>query len=77
MPLYEFVCTRCPTRFEALAKVGEVPPCPACGAKKPERLISAASTPKSSVAAARHMKPVLPAGCGTCGDPRGPGACKT
>jgi putative FmdB family regulatory protein len=40
MPLYEFKCSSCGHRFEELAKVGEIAPCPACGHAQPERLFS-------------------------------------
>jgi putative FmdB family regulatory protein len=46
MPIYEYRCTSCDTRFEELvsasAKTG--PPCPSCGAKKPKRLFSTFAT---------------------------------
>jgi putative FmdB family regulatory protein len=46
MPIYEYRCTSCDTRFEELvsasAKAG--PPCPSCGAENPERLFSMFAT---------------------------------
>lgn len=41
MPIYEFRCEICGTKFEELVKVGtESIPCPVCGNKKTNRLIS-------------------------------------
>jgi putative FmdB family regulatory protein len=41
MPIYEFKCGKCDHQFEELvARMGDVAPCPKCGAKKVERLIS-------------------------------------
>jgi putative FmdB family regulatory protein len=45
MPLYEFECSACGERFEALVAVSEHPSCPACGAAAPERLFSPISRP--------------------------------
>ena len=72
MPLYEFACRRCDRRFEELVRRGETPSCPGCASHDLERLMSAAAIghaePKRATSA--------PAGaCGSCGDPRGPGAC--
>lgn len=41
MPIYEFRCGRCDTRFEALVDRGaETEPCPECGAEGAERVMS-------------------------------------
>jgi len=43
MPIYEYRCTKCRTRFSELVRsVSDqaTPTCPKCGNKKPERLIS-------------------------------------
>ncbi len=45
MPLYDFACDACEERFEALAKPGETPPCPACGAEATRRLFTAIAPP--------------------------------
>ena len=50
MPIHEFKCRRCGNKFDELVKLGEIPPCPSCGDKKPEQLFStsaAISTPSS------------------------------
>jgi putative FmdB family regulatory protein len=45
MPVYEFRCRACGERFDELVAPSEVPPCPACGAKEPERVFSSISRP--------------------------------
>ena len=42
MPTYDYECVKCGHVFEALHSMNSpAPPCPACGSKKPRRLISA------------------------------------
>ncbi|MCC6876461.1 MAG: zinc ribbon domain-containing protein [Sandaracinaceae bacterium] len=69
MPLFEFRCQNCGNHFEELVSSSSVPECPKCASTKLEKELSAfavgASTPEAA-----------PAGCGRCGDPRGPGACR-
>jgi putative FmdB family regulatory protein len=45
VPLYDFRCRRCGERFEALVAVDARPPCPACGAADPERLLGSFAGP--------------------------------
>jgi putative FmdB family regulatory protein len=45
MPLYEFYCRSCSIQFEELVTGDDVPPCPACGSRDPERLLSSISRP--------------------------------
>ncbi|MGQ9663691.1 MAG: FmdB family zinc ribbon protein [Kiritimatiellia bacterium] len=42
MPIYEYRCQKCGRKYEHLAKSHreEAPPCPACGAPDPEKLLS-------------------------------------
>jgi len=72
MPLYEYVCERCRHGFEVLVRSGDVPACPACGATTLAKQLSvfAVSGGEGTAADAPNG-----AACGTCGDPRGPGAC--
>ena len=70
MPIFEYVCKECENHFEALVYGSEKAVCPKCQSKKlaPQLSVFAVST-KSA--------PSKPAAgpCGSCGDPRGPGAC--
>jgi len=46
MPIYEYRCTACDTRFEELVSASATagPPCPSCGAADPERRFSTFAT---------------------------------
>ena len=72
MPLYEYACRKCARRFEALVLGRETPVCPGCGGHDLERLLSTFAVGGPSGAT---PVPGDGGGCGTCGDPRGPGAC--
>ena len=41
MPIYEYVCVKCGNEFELLVFKNDVPECPKCGAKDPQRKMSA------------------------------------
>lgn len=71
MPVYEYACRACGERFEELILGSERPTCPSCSGTSLEKLPSAFGVQAGEVPAG------VPAGgaCGTCGDPRGPGAC--
>ncbi len=45
MPLYDFACEVCEETFEALARPGETPPCPTCGAGRTRRLFTPIAPP--------------------------------
>lgn len=50
MPIYDYRCSKCGHKFEALVKPDEKPGCPKCGASRAERLFSpnaAVSTDKT------------------------------
>jgi putative FmdB family regulatory protein len=70
MPIFEYVCKQCRHSFEAIVRGPEKPHCPVCGSPKLQQELSvfAVGAPKSQTSAS-------PRACGTCGDPRGPGAC--
>jgi putative FmdB family regulatory protein len=71
VPIYEYVCRRCAHQFEELVLGQAAPSCPGCRATDVERILSVVS-----VGRARDAGGGAPVGpCGTCGDPRGPGAC--
>ncbi|MEX0718177.1 MAG: zinc ribbon domain-containing protein [Planctomycetaceae bacterium] len=44
MPLFEYACSRCESRFEVLIRNGDRPVCPECGDDAPEKLLSAAAS---------------------------------
>ena len=71
MPLYEYACKDCEKEFELLVRGAEAPSCPSCQSHELERRLSvfAAHTTGGGT------KSASPGGCGSCGDPRGPGAC--
>ena len=45
MPIYEFECEGCGTRFEELVGAAAAAPCPACGSERTRRLLSPVSPP--------------------------------
>ncbi len=73
MPIFEYACKECDHQFEALVYGKEKAECPKCHSKKlaPQLSVFAvAAKGASSSAPSRSM-----GACGSCGDPRGPGAC--
>lgn len=71
MPTYEYVCHACSSPFEELVSPGETPPCPRCSSTHVEKVLSVFAVGKS-----RAAPDPAPAGCGSCGHPGGPGACR-
>jgi putative FmdB family regulatory protein len=71
MPIFEYVCKECTHEFEALVYGREKAECPKCHSRKLEAQLSVfAVSAKGGSSAATAVGP-----CGSCGDPRGPGAC--
>jgi len=71
MPIFEYVCQQCDHEFEALVYGARKATCPKCQGKKLAPQLSV-----FAVAAKGSSRPSsATAGCGACGDPRGPGAC--
>ncbi len=73
MPIFEYVCKACDHEFEALVFGTDKAECPKCHSKKlaPQLSVFAVAGKSSSgVSASTSLGP-----CGSCGDPRGPGAC--
>ncbi len=71
MPIFEYVCQKCGTRFETLVRFQreetEVA-CESCGSRQVKRELSVFSAHASA-----SPKPAPRAGgCGRCGDPNGP-----
>ena len=71
MPIFEYVCKECQHEFEALVFGKDKAECPKCHSKKLEPQLSVfAAVAKSGAGAGASAT-----ACGSCGDPRGPGAC--
>jgi putative FmdB family regulatory protein len=81
MPIYEYICKECEKRFEAIVNGGKKAHCPACDSTKLEQQFSAfavgAAKGKGDFAksAGSSSRKSPGGGCGSCGDPRGPGSC--
>lgn len=72
MPIFEYICQQCQHRFEKIIRRDDLAvQCPSCESEKLEKQLSvfAAGIGQEKSSAA------MTGGCGTCGDPRGPGAC--
>lgn len=78
MPIYEYRCGACGHRFEKLVRGGAAPRCPSCESDVLQRLVSGFALAAGADAVTR-MSAAAPgpaaAPCGSCGDPRGAGAC--
>jgi putative FmdB family regulatory protein len=71
MPIFEYVCEECDHPFEALVYGAGKAQCPKCQSKKLAQQLSVfAMSAKGSAGASPSV-----GACGSCGDPRGPGAC--
>ena len=75
MPIFEYSCVKCNHRFEKIVSASTVPECPSCGSKKLQRELSVFAVSTKGAGASTKSAPA--GGCGTCGDPRGPGSCST
>jgi putative FmdB family regulatory protein len=67
MPIFEYVCEACRTRYEQLAANPEVPgACPSCGSERRSLRFSVFSAPKSNGAASGidSACACTPSGCG-------------
>ncbi len=71
MPIFEYVCRECNHRFELLIQGSAEATCPQCKTTELDKQFSAFGV------GATGGWPVTSNGgsCGSCGDPRGPGAC--
>jgi len=72
MPMYDFVCTACGTKFEDLVFGNETPACPSCGSAATERQMSAPSPLKTGAfpfkpGPVRPMGSGMPASCAAGG----------
>ena len=69
MPLFEYTCADCGSRFEVLMREGVTPVCPACRGERVEKQLSAFAVGAGSPKAAP-----MPAG-GPCAGCQNPAAC--
>jgi putative FmdB family regulatory protein len=71
MPIFEYVCQQCQHEFETLIFGRDQAKCPKCQSQKlsPRLSVFAMSTKSSGSPSATK------GACGSCGDPRGAGAC--
>ena len=73
MPLYEYECRSCHHHFELLVREQTLIACPSCRSDELDKQLSVFAVGANGAA----MSPTSagPSACGSCGDPRGPGAC--
>jgi putative FmdB family regulatory protein len=74
MPIFEYACRTCGKEFEKLVRQSDpVPVCPACqSGELTKKMSTFAALSSGSVPAYAEA----PAGCGSCGNPNGAGACQ-
>src|SRR5262245_26667377 len=71
MPIFEYICQQCDHHFEAIVQGNQKAACPKCKSKRLSQQLSS-----FAVGGERSQSSDRPvSACGTCGDPRGPGAC--
>lgn len=74
MPLFEYACRQCNHHFELLVRESTKLECPQCSATELDKQLSVFAVSAPDAGAARQM---APGPCGSCGDPRGAGSCRT
>ncbi|MCF7822527.1 MAG: zinc ribbon domain-containing protein [Mariprofundaceae bacterium] len=70
MPIYEFQCRQCDTRFETLVRISDVPACPQCHSEELQKLISAhaiGSGAPDTPCGSAPCSPIPACGMGGCG----------
>ncbi len=72
MPIFEYICQDCNHEFEALVYGNQKADCPKCHSKK---LAAQLSTFAVAAKGGSSSSAAMGGACGSCGDPRGPGAC--
>jgi putative FmdB family regulatory protein len=75
MPIFEYICQDCSHEFETLVFGRDKAKCPKCESKKLSPQLSVFAMSTKGVSARSSSSPAPRGGCGSCGDPRGPGAC--
>jgi len=75
MPIFEYVCRQCHHKFEAIVLGRTRPQCPKCESKRLEQQISKFAVSTDAAFSSESASEPATGPCGSCGDPRGPGAC--
>jgi putative FmdB family regulatory protein len=75
MPLFEYICKKCQHQFEALVFGDQKTECPKCQSAKLEPQLSVFAVSAKGGQAQPSFSGSTGGGCGSCGDPRGPGSC--
>ncbi|HZU22054.1 MAG TPA: zinc ribbon domain-containing protein [Terriglobales bacterium] len=79
MPIFEYLCKQCGKRFEAIVYGGKKPKCPKCQGGRLEQQLSVFAVAGGGKSGSSDFGGDFASGesgaCGSCGDPRGPGAC--
>jgi putative FmdB family regulatory protein len=77
MPVYEYACRECRHEFEELVRGDERPSCPRCSSRSLEKRFSVFAAQGGDAPRGSPGRSAVPpiGSCGSCGDPRGPGAC--
>lgn len=72
MPIYSYICRDCSHHFDAIVQGSTTPECPHCHTTNLEKQLTAFAVGATD---SGYDVGATPGACGTCGDPRGPGAC--
>jgi putative FmdB family regulatory protein len=75
MPIFEYLCQECQHEFEALVFGRDKASCPKCHSKKLAPQLSVFAVASKGMSAKGSSAAPSSGACGSCGDPRGPGAC--
>jgi putative FmdB family regulatory protein len=73
MPIFEYTCQSCGHHFEYLTRAERDATCPACNSTSLSKELSTFAVHGAGAESDTAFS--APGPCGTCGDPRGPGAC--
>jgi putative FmdB family regulatory protein len=75
MPIFEYICQECQHEFEALVFGRDKAACPKCQSKRLSPQLSVFAVSAKGMATRSPSSSASGSACGSCGDPRGPGAC--
>jgi putative FmdB family regulatory protein len=75
MPIFEYICQECQQEFETLVFGRDKAKCPKCHSQKLSPQLSVFAVSSKGMSAKGAAPSASTGACGSCGDPRGPGAC--